>query len=356
MIDSGPSLLLLSLVCLLLIVTTLGVWALWATNVRYNHRLHQIDTSQAGRAPHVDRSVTVVTALYDIGREHVDGRRFGQYLGWLENTLRLRHPMVIFVDPKHASFVHTIRQHYGYEKWTQVISQPLPNIPCYPQVDRMQQVLLHQRSCVRCPNNLEMKSALYNAVIYSKFAWMRQVAQHNPFQSSVLAWFDAGASRFFSDTPRFKYQFHPSWIDQIIAANTIWLQEGLEGPAHNRKPCNRVRFGDTYALIAATLFLGTPDAHCRLYERVNYVLEHEMLACGQLDNEQMALSSLVQRFPLEFRVLKPRYPSSDHHALSVLYQFFHSGEGPWLDLHDRLGQPMPSVKPVKSDPNVGMQT
>ena len=40
--------------------------------------------------------VTFVSALFDINR--VDGRKWEEYLKWFEITLKLRVPMVLFLD------------------------------------------------------------------------------------------------------------------------------------------------------------------------------------------------------------------------------------------------------------------
>ena len=40
--------------------------------------------------------VTLVSALFDINR--VDGRKLDEYLKWFEITLKLRVPMVLFLD------------------------------------------------------------------------------------------------------------------------------------------------------------------------------------------------------------------------------------------------------------------
>ena len=40
--------------------------------------------------------VTLVSALFDINR--VDGRKWEEYLKWFEITLKLRVPMVLFVN------------------------------------------------------------------------------------------------------------------------------------------------------------------------------------------------------------------------------------------------------------------
>ena len=59
-------------------------------------------------------SVTIVTSLYDIGREKVDGRNFSSYVQWLSKTSVLRHPMIIFWDSNHRDLVHEVIKARSY--------------------------------------------------------------------------------------------------------------------------------------------------------------------------------------------------------------------------------------------------
>ena len=43
--------------------------------------------------------VTIVTSLYNIDREKLDGRSWETYLEWFKKTLSINCPMVVFVDP-----------------------------------------------------------------------------------------------------------------------------------------------------------------------------------------------------------------------------------------------------------------
>ena len=68
-------------------------------------------------------TVTFVTALYDINREkNGDGRKFSEYLEWLDKLLKIKVPIVIFTSDEHNEFINQrrnnqiiiINQHYLY--------------------------------------------------------------------------------------------------------------------------------------------------------------------------------------------------------------------------------------------------
>ena len=83
-------------------------------------------------------SATIITALYDIDRgTKGDGRTFDEYLAWFGETLKVKSPMVIFVDESLKEFVEENRKNLP----TKIITEPLEDIPYYHLNDRIQEVL-----------------------------------------------------------------------------------------------------------------------------------------------------------------------------------------------------------------------
>ena len=81
---------------------------------------------------------TIVTALYDIGREKIDGRGMEQYYMWFEKTLHIQCPMVIFCEQKHVKF---IKDNRPKNLQTKIVVQELEEIPYYYLKPRMDQIL-----------------------------------------------------------------------------------------------------------------------------------------------------------------------------------------------------------------------
>ena len=49
--------------------------------------------------------VTIVSALFNIEREGMDGRDWDEYLKWFEVTLQLKCPMTLFISEDLVDFV-----------------------------------------------------------------------------------------------------------------------------------------------------------------------------------------------------------------------------------------------------------
>ena len=141
-------------------------------------------------------TATIVTALYDINRDKKgDGRTFDEYLTWFKGTLKVKSPMVIFVDESLKEFVEENRKGLP----TKIITEPLEEVPYYHLNDRIQEVMDddNYKSKIGAPDRVECKLSLYNVIIYSKFLWVKRVIEDNPFDSEYFMWMDAGLSRFF---------------------------------------------------------------------------------------------------------------------------------------------------------------
>lgn len=142
-------------------------------------------------------TVTLVTSLYDIGRSKLDGRTWDEYLGWFSKTLKLKSPMVVFVDESLSDFVKQNRNGLP----TKIVEEPIEKIPYYYLKDKMDSVIESEeyKSKIFDSNRIECKSSLYNIIQYSKFRWVKKTVDENYFQTDYFLWVDAGLSRFFYD-------------------------------------------------------------------------------------------------------------------------------------------------------------
>lgn len=147
-------------------------------------------------------TTTVVTALYDIGRDKLSGkyahRPFQKYLDWFQNLLLLNVPMVIFIPPELQSIVN---RKYP----TKVVTRSFEQLQAYQYLNKTQSVIDHMRTnnyrkyFDECP---EFITAKYETIIFSKFDFLAEVANSNPFQTEYFIWLDAGT---FYYPPSFDY-------------------------------------------------------------------------------------------------------------------------------------------------------
>ena len=71
------------------------------------------------------KEVTIVSALFNIERENMDGRKWDEYLKWFDITLKLECPMYLFITEDLQQFVEERRTKIP----TEIIVQTTEDIP-----------------------------------------------------------------------------------------------------------------------------------------------------------------------------------------------------------------------------------
>jgi hypothetical protein len=158
-------------------------------------------------------NVTVVTALFDIGRDTCKGyfkRNFDQYTGWFRNLLPLNIPMVIYCEP----FTEELVWQYRSKENTKVILMTTQDIveyfPYYQEVQDIRNQSAWFDGAEWLPNSPQATLRLYNPLVMSKLYWMRDVAKENYFKTDYFLWIDGG----IANTTPISY-FDPPFFDQI---------------------------------------------------------------------------------------------------------------------------------------------
>lgn len=243
-------------------------------------------------------SVTLVTALYNINRsESGDGRSFEDYLSWFSETLKVKSPMVIFVEESLKSFVETNRKGLP----TKIIVQPLEEIPYYELNGEIQDILDSEnfKNNIGAPTRVECKMSLYNVVIYSKFPWVQRVIEENPFNSEYFMWIDAGLSRFFDEHGVTTKNPYPSEsaIDTLLEnKECVLIQTSMSyyPDLVNATECSEDYFWDARTWIMAGLWGGGSDVLLKFCDMVDDVLRNKMIKNKVINNEQNAMAYLYK--------------------------------------------------------------
>ena len=128
--------------------------------------------------------VTIVSALFNIERDRMDGRDWEEYLKWFDVTLQLKCPMVLFVTEDVKEMVESRRKNVP----TEIIVQSVDDIPYYHLKDEIQEILDSgdYKSKMADPNRIECKHAMYSIIQYSKFPWVKKAIELNPHGSDSL--------------------------------------------------------------------------------------------------------------------------------------------------------------------------
>jgi hypothetical protein len=143
--------------------------------------------------PSCNRSLTLVTAYYDIGRTQ---RPTETYLTWMKKTLELNAPFVIFTQQKFKSQIEAI---IPRNRPVAIIVLEFRDLPYHRDVAGVTKIINSSvyKKKMAAPSRIECTNPLYNVVQYSKLTFLHLASDKNTFGSVQFVWMDAGASRFF---------------------------------------------------------------------------------------------------------------------------------------------------------------
>lgn len=238
-------------------------------------------------------TTTCVSALYDIGREAVDGRSIQDYTKWTEDTLKsLRDPVVFYLDKQLNLKDHFLNIRSGVGP-IQFIETTLQEIPMWKYYDRVQSIIYNPPP-LKHPKDITNLIPEYILIQYSKFGWLDQAIQTNPFKTPQFIWIDAGFSRFYNTNSVYQSVAMPtnkfycrvndreSWIDKLEADTYITTNECiLQGG------CWRI----------------SPDTFYTIKDEIFRIWETDMLDKNRLDNEQIALALTCKKYRSLFKLV-----------------------------------------------------
>ena len=250
--------------------------------------------------------VTFVSALFDINR--VDGRKWEEYLKWFEITLKLRVPMVLFLDRDMQEYIDERRGDMFSENEylkTQTLYQTVEDIPYYGLKDQIQEILDSDqyKKDMADPERIECKQAMYPIIQYSKFPWLTQAAAMNPHGSDYFFWLDAGGSRFFEDydlTQNYPSEEAKKALDEMGDSFLVQMNTEYYTDLANAKTLSTDYLYDNRSYVLGSMFGGHKKSLFRVCDMVHDVLMNDMIANNTINNEQIALGYLIKKYPDEF--------------------------------------------------------
>lgn len=262
---------------------------------------------------------TIVTALYDIGREKFDGRKFEEYLVWFEKTLSLNCSMVVFVPASLETFVRSNRK----EKETTIILQELEETPYFHVSERMQEVISHPgyKQKMNDSHRIECTSNLYNCIQYSKFKWMKEAAEIK--QSDYFIWMDAGLSRFFDDLDTSKQYPGKNAVPVLEANKDKILVQAFSSNYPDlfyAQTLTEDYFWDNRSFVMGGMFGGSKSAIEKIDKMTEEVLVRKMLDNDFVNNEQIALGYLIKNQGDLFSIFVNEGPRKNHRNYELINQ------------------------------------
>jgi hypothetical protein len=262
------------------------------------------------------KEVTIVTSLFNIEREEMDGRSWEEYLKWFEKTLELKCSMVIFTTDDLISFVEERRKTIP----TEIITQSIEEIPYYYLKDKIDEIIESEEYLEKIsdPNRIECKHSIYSIIQYSKFKWLEKTLEENPFNSKFFFWLDAGGSRFFDRYDISQEYPSPNAIEALEEmGNKFLLQMNMEyyKDLVEADILNEDYLLDNRSYVLGSMFGGTEKNILKVSNDIEDVLLNKMISNGFVNNEQIALGYLVKQNPDDYEIYE-RYDKK-HMSLFV---------------------------------------
>lgn len=145
-------------------------------------------------------SPTIVTALFDIGRDKwkTFNQSYHTYLWWLENTLSLNAKFVIYTEDKFYDDILNIRKKYDPILYnTLVIKKDLNELPAYQRYfNKLDKLMNSEEFKSKIIFDVpEMTKPLYNTLIFNKLDFIKETINKKYFANDIVIWVDAGGLR-----------------------------------------------------------------------------------------------------------------------------------------------------------------
>ena len=254
-------------------------------------------------------NVTMVTALFDINREKKgDGRKISEYLDWFKKTLKLNCNLFIVTEKKFHQFILDNRpKKYN----THIKIDTLENAKYYKYIDKMKEILDSEeyKKRIAYPNRVECILPEYNIIQYSKFGWLEDCIELNPFDSKYFFWMDAGISRFFFNINiknTYPGKKGKKFIEKNLNKFIIQKRHDLE----NYKIDENFIWG-AENLLKGTIFGGSKVIIVEISELVEQKFL-QLLEKKELNNEQLVLTLVWNENKKKFTTTDD---SNSHHLL-----------------------------------------
>lgn len=243
-------------------------------------------------------NVTIVSALFNIERENMDGRKWEEYLKWFDITLKLKCPMYLFVTEEVREFVEERRLSIP----TEIVVQTVEDIPYYYLKDKIQNILdsSEYSEKMKDTKRIECNHSMYPVIQYSKFPWLMKAIDENPFGTDFFFWMDAGSSRFFGDYDLNKKFPSSEAIEALESMGESFLvQENCDcyPDLFQSKKLTIDYLYDNRSYVLGTMFGGHKNAIPNVFKVVEEIFINEMIKNGSVNNEQIALGYLIKKYP-----------------------------------------------------------
>ncbi len=143
---------------------------------------------------------TIVTALYDIGRDNWEKftQSYGGYIHWMERTLSLDSNIVIYTESKFYEEIKRYRLKYDPQlEKTIFVIQELDQLTAYKLYNqKLEELMFSDEFKSKAHFDVpEMTKPLYNVIMFNKVFWLKHCVENKFFDNDMVIWADAGGLR-----------------------------------------------------------------------------------------------------------------------------------------------------------------
>ena len=237
----------------------------------------------------------IVSALFNIKRDGMDGRKWDQYLEWLDKTLKLKCHMIMFVSEDVAPFIRERRPDINIQV------QDTDEIPYWNLKPRLDEIISRPeyKTIIKDPERIECQHSEYSIIQYSKFEWLIQ-AMTIESNFKYFFWLDAGGSRFFENYDLNLEYPSPEAIKSLEdMGDSFLVQMNMEyyRDLAGAKKLDVEYLKDNRSFILGSMFGGTQKAIRDVSKRIQNIVKYDMMEKNFINNEQIALGYLVKDSP-----------------------------------------------------------
>jgi hypothetical protein len=222
--------------------------------------------------------ISPVTAIYEIGRAKADGRRFSDYLDWLEKTSQIFPALTIYCEK-----VPNLQGRKIDGNWVEKAFSDF-SLNC-----RRDEIFKICEYFKRKNSDVTFQLPDYAILQFSKFEMLEDAMLQN-FAKNFL-WLDAGISRFINPATVKFSRFEQSLLPNILdAVNEGLFEVDLRKNLRWGK-LKKVKIGSCRRSFSGTSFL-VKSEHVSDYKNVLLSKAFEWISLGIWDNEQVALNAV----------------------------------------------------------------
>ena len=254
-----------------------------------------------------DNKTTLVTALWNLGREEIGTsftRKYQDYLDRFEQLLKTPANMYIFVDEADEEFVWKHRSKSNTVVKLMSVSELAEWFPFTELTDKKRQETEWLSQAGWLADSTQAKLKMYNPLVMSKMFMLNNVSIWNPFESDNFYWIDAGITH----TVHPGYFTHDRVIEKLHKFNdrfmfiTFPYLDGGEIHGFPRTTMNSLAGVENVEYVCRGGMFGGPKKYINNVNGVYYGALHSTLSQGLMGTEESVFTLISYTNPELFNL------------------------------------------------------